>query len=229
MDMDKAVRWAIGSIVKHPNNPTTTLMILPDWRAATAYQRWLAHPLVHELLTIQKNVFQFQTPDFWKTGNLFVGHPKWDVKVLLIANPSGRTAHFDPNRLQLNLTKAANLLGWVPPKVNSMMHVMHTKNYTANTNVTATFSIPTKLRKLVDHSSDDSDNECGMDYKYSQAASTNAEPDILSLLSEIQPLLLHNDCSGMPHQLFTQTGQLCRKGKWYTCTGCRSVPAKLPD
>jgi ribonuclease HI len=109
--------------------------------------------------------------------------------VLLIANPSGRTAHFDPNRLQLNLTKAANLLGWVPPKVNSMMHVLHTKNYTATSNVAATFSIPTKLRKLVDHSSDDSDYERDMDYEFSQAASTNAEPHILSLLSEIQPLV----------------------------------------
>jgi hypothetical protein len=29
MEMDKAVRWAIGSIVKHPNIPTATLMVLP--------------------------------------------------------------------------------------------------------------------------------------------------------------------------------------------------------
>jgi hypothetical protein len=29
LEMDKAVRWAIGSIMKHPNIPTATLMVLP--------------------------------------------------------------------------------------------------------------------------------------------------------------------------------------------------------
>jgi hypothetical protein len=64
-DMDKAVRWAFGSIVEYPNIPTATLMTLPDWRGSTtAYQTWLAHPLMHEQLAIPKQRFQFQTPDF---------------------------------------------------------------------------------------------------------------------------------------------------------------------
>jgi hypothetical protein len=76
MEMDKAVRWAIGSIVKHPNIPTATLMVLPDWRgSATSYQRWLSHPLVHNILTIPRHTFQFQTPDFGKQEKLMLGIP----------------------------------------------------------------------------------------------------------------------------------------------------------
>jgi hypothetical protein len=67
---------------------------------------------VQDILTIPKQRFQFQTPDFWKTGHKFVGHPKWDVKVLLIANPVGRIAHFEPTRMQAHLTLAAAQLGW---------------------------------------------------------------------------------------------------------------------
>ena len=185
-DMDKAVRWAIGSILQYPNIPTATLMILPDWRgSATAYQRWLAHPLVHEILTIPKDKFQFQTPDFWKTGKLFVGHPKWDVKVLLIANPTGRTAHFDPNRMQATLARAANQLGWAPPVVNTLEKVLRTKSYKASKNSYDTFHIPTKLRKLRTGDSCDTNSTSSFDTNYSMP--TNSDSDM-----HLQLLLSHN-------------------------------------
>jgi hypothetical protein len=101
--------------------------------------------VVHEVLTTPKHKFQFLTPESWSTGKMYVGHHKWDIKVLLIANPRGNTMHFAPNRMQLT-----KLSGWTtPPTVNSMDKTMQIKNYNAVVAAASTFHIPSKLMMIV--------------------------------------------------------------------------------
>ena len=105
--------------------------------------------------------------------------------MLLIANPTGRTAHFDPNRMQATLARAANQLGWAPPVVNTLEKVLRTKSYKASKNSYDTFHIPTKLRKLRTGDSCDTNSTSSFDTNYSMP--TNSDSDM-----HLQLLLSHN-------------------------------------
>jgi hypothetical protein len=57
--------------------------------------------------------------------------------------------------MQAHLTLAASKLGWTPPDVNSLRHVLRTTNYNASVTASTTFHIPSKLRKLKQARDDD--------------------------------------------------------------------------
>jgi hypothetical protein len=97
--------------------------------------------------------------DNCKTGKKFVGHPKWDVKVMmLIANPPGRTSHLIPRKLQASLRNAASKLGCVAPTLNDhFLDRCSLTYYAACFAALATFRIPRKLRQLTDRHQEDAD------------------------------------------------------------------------
>ena len=78
VDMDKAVRWAIMCSIYRGSFLTT--FILPEW-PRTAYYKYVTDLRVHHLVTVPKNKSSFKTPDFWKTGQTYASHPKWNVKI----------------------------------------------------------------------------------------------------------------------------------------------------
>jgi endonuclease/exonuclease/phosphatase family metal-dependent hydrolase/ribonuclease HI len=95
-DMDTAMRWAIGSAIKQANTPVTTLLMLPD-RPGTAYKRWLTNHMAGEVTTIPRSCFCAAFDNTKICGQVpcgrfisdYNGEPKWDMKVILVANDAG--------------------------------------------------------------------------------------------------------------------------------------------
>ena len=59
--MNKAVRWAIGSALAHPHNTTTTVFFLPAVKGSP-YTDCLTHPTVHMIDCIPGSQFNFSSP-----------------------------------------------------------------------------------------------------------------------------------------------------------------------
>jgi hypothetical protein len=125
--------------------------------------------------------------------------------VLLIANPAvGRIAHFEPTRMQAHLRLAAAQLGWTPPDVNLLRHVLRTTNYNASVTASTSFHIPSKLRKL--KQARDEDTSTG-DYDMSIDGPPTGDPQLRSVLEHgIQTLAQHHmhAVGSMLHPLSTQ-------------------------
>ena len=80
LEMERSLRWAIGSALHHLHIPTLTLLISPEWNSScTAYHKWLAHPLVHEIIPVSKRYFKFQTPRYYTSNIQFHNTPNWNI------------------------------------------------------------------------------------------------------------------------------------------------------
>lgn len=109
VDMDKAVRWAIAS-AHQTEEASLTAFVLPYWNT-TAYMRHLDHPLVHTLARIPKAQFKFKRPDHWRREDMYLGHPKWDVLIFLVANAAGIQEYVKPIELQREFSRASRQIG----------------------------------------------------------------------------------------------------------------------
>ena len=78
-DMQKAIRWAIGSSIQTCKPSLTTLLLPFDERTGSACQQWLGHHSVHQVARIPRAAIRLQTPDAWQTGMLFDKHPRQDL------------------------------------------------------------------------------------------------------------------------------------------------------
>ena len=70
--------------------PQLNILVYPVW-AADPYQKWTRHPRVHRLCRITQGQFSFIPYDHFtgkvkKAGKTWA---KWDVDLLLVANPAG--------------------------------------------------------------------------------------------------------------------------------------------
>ena len=73
--MEKAVRWAIFSALDTVE-PVLTAFVLPcQDNSGTSYARWMTHPLVQEVATVQKNKFKFKDPRHWTGDKEYSGTP----------------------------------------------------------------------------------------------------------------------------------------------------------
>ena len=121
-EMERAVRWAIASARagQQAGHAVLTVMVLPAWDA-TAYAQWLHHPDVHELMVLDRERFKFKRPTHWAGGQTYAGQPKWDVRVLVIANRAGVGRYYSRERLSAALAQATDILG--EPRVNYDINV----------------------------------------------------------------------------------------------------------
>eukprot|EP00877_Chromochloris_zofingiensis_P011125 jgi/Chrzof1/6266/UNPLg00844.t1 len=148
-DMQKAMKWAIGTATQVTDTPVYNVMILPHWGSSgTAYQRWLLHPTVHVLIWVPKGEFQFQTPDHWAKGEKYVGAPGWDVLFLAVANEAGLKAHHNIVKLAEEIRDATTLLDWPCPNVGRD-DITTRANPTIRQQVLHEFTAPHKLRRLL--------------------------------------------------------------------------------
>ena len=87
--MQTAVRWAISS-ARDDTEPCLTSFVMPFHdKTGPSYQQWLGHPLVHIVAKIPKKAIKLQTPEAWKTGKVYKGHPKCDYLLFVVANNIG--------------------------------------------------------------------------------------------------------------------------------------------
>jgi len=108
-DMDKAMRYAVAAAIA-TTDPVLTVLVLPAWEG-TAYRKWLQHPNVHLLATFDRNHYKFKAPDHWRGCRTYVGQPKWDVDMIIVANAAGVRKHLDEQRLRAALQEGAGALG----------------------------------------------------------------------------------------------------------------------
>ena len=102
-EMQKAVRWAIGSAMEAAE-PSLTVFVLPFHdKTGTSYQQWLGHPLVHNIAKIPKRAIKLQAPEAWKTGQTFRGHPRWDYLLFAVANNAGIQQFVQPHAIESGL------------------------------------------------------------------------------------------------------------------------------
>ena len=123
-DMDKAVRWAMMSASSTEEDFLTTF-ILPEWRR-TAYYKYMTDLRVHHLVTVPKDKFRFKTPDFWKTGQTYASHPKWNVNIFVVAILMG-LQFIKPQHLKQALQYAPpGVIMPSMPSMDSMIARLHT-------------------------------------------------------------------------------------------------------
>ena len=83
-DMQKAIRWAIGSSIQTPQPSLTTFLLPFDEITGSAYQQWLGHHSVHQAAIIPRAAIRFQTPNAWQTGVLFDEDPRQDLLLFVV-------------------------------------------------------------------------------------------------------------------------------------------------
>lgn len=102
-EMQKAVRWAIGSSLQ-TSRPSLTTFLLPfDDRLGSAYQQWLGHPAVYQIARIPKAAIRLQTPNAWQTGTLFDRHPRHDLLLFAVGNAQGINSFINSSVLEQSL------------------------------------------------------------------------------------------------------------------------------
>ena len=122
-DMEKPVRWAIFS-AKETTEPVLTSIVLPS-SAGTSYLRWLPHPMVQEIATINMGHFQFQDPLHWCSSKDFSSHAKWDMQFLLMAYTAGSQHFVKQDWLQRAFADATTNL----KHAHQMQHTTQIRNY----------------------------------------------------------------------------------------------------
>jgi len=94
-ELFKAMRWAVHSALQP--EPTLTLLVHPAWDegSSTAYYRWLEHcgGVAQVMMRIPRKRFKFIKPTQWTDQDPLAGHPKWDVNLIVAANPQGWQAY----------------------------------------------------------------------------------------------------------------------------------------
>jgi ribonuclease HI len=95
-DLNRNIATAIAA-ARSSSAPVFGIHILPAWSDAnrTAYLSWLQHfpDNCKHLLQIPRKHFRFQKPTTWEQGEMYAGHPRWDVNVIVTGNARGFDAH----------------------------------------------------------------------------------------------------------------------------------------
>ena len=141
-EMDKAVRWALTS-AKESKQPSLTAFVLPWWEQS-AYFRWMDHPMVHPIARIKAKHFMFKKIDYATTGQLYVGNPKWDVNIFVVANHAGFEQYVHLDVLEHGLTEAATEFNGLTPTLQ------HLRQPTQMQDACLPLHIPKALRKVIE-------------------------------------------------------------------------------
>ena len=102
-DMQKAVRWAIGSRLQTAKPSLTTFLLPFDVKSGSACQQWLGHPAVSKISSIPKKAIRLQMPDAWQTGVPFSRHAKDDMLLFTVGNSQGFSTFVNPAVLEQGL------------------------------------------------------------------------------------------------------------------------------
>ena len=105
------------------DEPILTIFVLPDW-AGTAYLRWMSHPLMQEMITIEKTQCRFKDRKHWATGKEFSSHAMWDINFLIVANTAGLQQFVKQKTLQAALARASTLLRHPRPQIRQLKNVV---------------------------------------------------------------------------------------------------------
>ena len=115
-ELYKAVSWAVHSS-QTTTHPTLTAFVLPAWKGGsnTAYLKWTQKrpDLCRLLTTVPRRSFKFVPPETNTLGLKAddVGHPKWDVNILLVGNKAGYCNSLgkeETTKLKLAIIEAIN-------------------------------------------------------------------------------------------------------------------------
>ena len=87
--MDKAVRWAKASCEDTAEPVLTVSVLLWQAQKGTAYAKWLCHPSVQEIKTVQKGNIGLVHPQHRSTCKTHTATAKWDIKFFVVANEAG--------------------------------------------------------------------------------------------------------------------------------------------
>jgi len=102
-ELAKALKWAVQSTYLE-DHPQVHILIYPVWEGEP-YKKWLLHPRVHKLCRVPQGKFNFRHYDSWtgKAPTAGRNSTKWDVDLLLVANPAGMHAHYDHTTVSRSL------------------------------------------------------------------------------------------------------------------------------
>ena len=71
---------------------------------------------VQEVTTIKRTKFKFKNPMQWADGVKYMGHPKTNVRILIVANTAGLCQYVDQDALNNALGQASAELQYVPAR-----------------------------------------------------------------------------------------------------------------
>jgi ribonuclease HI len=95
--LNKNMATAVAA-AQHTQAPVLGVHILPAWTDSnrTSYMAWLSHypENCKHVLQIPRRHFRFQKPTTWELGDMYAGHPRWDVNIVVTGNQAGFTQHF---------------------------------------------------------------------------------------------------------------------------------------
>ncbi len=142
-EMHKAMKWAVYSALRS-KQPTLTLLLLPDWSETsnTAYNKWykMQPNIVRTVATIPRKLFKFSKPMFLSPEDEFAGNPRWDVKVMIVANVAGYDKYCkikDDATYKKFLARVATVLSQINEKcITSQQLAKHCKHFPAITDDT---------------------------------------------------------------------------------------------
>ncbi len=104
-EMQKAVRWAIGSSLQSSKPCLTTFLLPFDEKSGTAYQQWLGHPAVYKIACLPKAAIRLQMPDAWKTGVSYDPHSRKDILLFAVGNTLGVSQYVNGMALEQGLQR----------------------------------------------------------------------------------------------------------------------------
>jgi len=108
--MEQAVRWGIHAA--QSQEPVLHCYVLPYWKGQS-YASWVTHPMVHTLDTIPRTQFKFKRANYWQTQDTYAANPKWEVKILLVANPAGLQKYYNNKVMREQYRIASQAIGGV--------------------------------------------------------------------------------------------------------------------
>jgi len=116
--LHKALKWAVQSTYME-GHPQVHVLVYPVWRGEP-YKKWLAHPRVHRLCRIPQGKFDFIPPDNFTgvTVDRRRQCTKWEVDLLLVANPAGLRQRFSHATVQSYIGGAAAWLAGQPVRTD---------------------------------------------------------------------------------------------------------------
>ena len=145
--MNKAVRWAIGSALTHPHIATATIFFLPVMKISL-YTACLAHPSVHLIAHVPAQRYKNTNPDYWTGGARHkTAAKKSDMNIFVVCNDAGKNhiaGHFDSDFMRTFKTCTGQTPKTLPHSwSNNMQHAK------INDTATVAFKCPQKLTDML--------------------------------------------------------------------------------
>jgi ribonuclease HI len=154
-DLNRNMATAIAA-ARSTTAPVFGIHILPAWSESnrTAYLAWLQHfpDNCRHILQIPRKHFRFQKPTTWEQGDMYAGHPKWDVNIIITGNHAGFETHFphwDQDQMTGFLTKLQEAINATLPEDKEIQDISAYRPCNrAKTTATTTVLTPKQLTKM---------------------------------------------------------------------------------